>query len=355
MCSQYVPGKIRTSALLRRNRTRSWQTQRGRTVGSSSNPSALGCDSSSGASAVDAPEIYTGKRSGVKLVVPPTARVIWARGGGAAVVNDMQTKFCDKGTCRCSERRRFEGTCTCGSVFGDGMVNVRSVGADAPDWAVRGTRVLEDDGGMGTAPAALSAVRPSGGNIGMMEQRQQEHEQPLHTAHGNKQSGYGCKTFEESDSGEVRFPQAWLMAGEAVNILRPLVYSHGCAVSGDRSWRPWLTSLGMDAIAYACTTRAGGGNVALLLPLRGNRRDNASGRQMPVLPYLDDEQAAELRRRKMLWLLYLLRSPAFELLAEPVGKGAAGVFEGVPVFGGLATYALTMLLYVQRHHFYTST
>ncbi|CAN0449557.1 unnamed protein product, partial [Scytosiphon promiscuus] len=68
----------------------------------------------------------------------------------------------------------------------------------------------------------------------------------------------------------------------------------------------------------------------------------------------NEEQAVELRRRKMLWLLYLMRSPAFELLAEPVTRGAAGVFEGVPVLSGMVGYALNMLLYVQRHHFYTS-
>lgn len=90
--------------------------------------------------------------------------------------------------------------------------------------------------------------------------------------------------------------------------------------------------------------------MALLLPLAAGA--DPSG--VPVLPYLDEEQAAELRRRKVLWLLYLMRSPAFQLLAEPASRGAAGVFEGVPILGGMASYALNMLLYVQRHHFYTS-
>lgn len=136
------------------------------------------------------------------------------------------------------------------------------------------------------------------------------------------------------------------MAGEVVHILRPLVYCYSWELSGERSWRPWLTSLGMDALAYACTVRAGGGEMVLLLPVGSST--------VPVLPYLDEEQAAELRRRKMQWFLYLMRSPAFELLTEPVSRGAAGVFEGVPLLGNLAGYALNMLLYVQRHHFYTS-
>lgn len=144
-----------------------------------------------------------------------------------------------------------------------------------------------------------------------------------------------------------------------MHILRPLVYSYSCGSAGERSWRPWLTSLAMDAAAFACTARAGGGRaMSLLIPIGaaagGNVEGSGTGDGVPVLPYLDEEQAAELRRRKLLWLLYLMRSPAFELLAEPVGRGAAGVFEGVPLLGGMAGYALNMLLYVQRHHFYTS-
>ena len=99
--------------------------------------------------------------------------------------------------------------------------------------------------------------------------------------------------------------------------------------------------------------------MSLLVPVGaaasgGGVNGYGAGDGVPVLPYLDEEQAAELRRRKMLWFLYLMRSPAFELLAEPVGRGAAGVFEGVPILGGMAGYALNILLYVQRHHFYTS-
>lgn len=145
------------------------------------------------------------------------------------------------------------------------------------------------------------------------------------------------------------------MAGEIIHILRPLVYSYSCGSVGERSWRPWLTSLGMDAAAFACTARAGGGGTRYLLtPLGAAGGRAGAGDGVAVLPYLNDEQAAELRRRKMLWFLYVMRSPAFELLAEPLSRGAAGVFEGVPLLGGMAGYALSMLLYVQRHHFYTS-
>jgi Peroxisomal membrane protein (Pex16) len=65
-------------------------------------------------------------------------------------------------------------------------------------------------------------------------------------------------------------------------------------------------------------------------------------------------QKAELSRRKAQWFFYLLRSPAFELLLGPAAHGTASAFEGVPLLGGAANYALQMLLYVQKHHFYIS-
>lgn len=146
--------------------------------------------------------------------------------------------------------------------------------------------------------------------------------------------------------------QTLLLVGEVLNILRPLLYAIYCTSAGEKSWRPWLTSLAVDALAFTCTARAGGGSPALLVSLGDGSKDGSPS--APVLPHLNEVQAAELRRRKLLWLMYLLRSPAFELLAEPVGRGTAGLFEGVPLLGGMARYALNMLLYVQQHHFYIS-
>lgn len=292
------------------------------------------------------PEIYTGKRSGVRLVVPPRARVLWAGNGGAAdgaaaAVGEAGAPLTDGAGCR---RRESSDTCDDGKHTHDVccLSEVEVSGGRQP--RERGysedKRVFDRD-----------AVHRSSG--GAVRDHRQEHQW----------QGHGGDSDSDRGEEESSISQVWLMVGELVNILRPLVYCRGCSSSGQRSWRPWLISLGMDALAYACTVRAGGGGVALLLPLAGHGdRDRvrvlgsgvASVEAVPVLPYLTDAQAAELRRRKMLWFLYLMRSPAFEILTEPVSRSAAGVFEGVPLFGGLATYALNMLLYVQRHHFYTS-
>lgn len=198
---------------------------------------------------------------------------------------------------------------------------------------LRGLRDTAGGGGQGAAEDMLSRVACGDGVWdGGHERRRQAHHS---SAGGGNVTG---------------FSQAWLMTGEVIHILRPLVYSYSCGPAGQASWRPWLTSLGMDAVAYACTARAGGGKMVILLPIAAGSKPCG----VPVLPFLDEEQAAELKRRKMLWFLYLMRSPAFEVFAEPISRGAAGVFEGVPLLGGLAGYALSMLLYVQRHHFYTS-
>lgn len=289
------------------------------------------------------PEIYTGKRSGVRLVVPPRARVLSAGNDvAAAAVGEAGATPVDGAYC--CRRREGSGTCDDGKRTCDVC---RLNGVEVSGGRQPCERGYSED----KCVVDRDTVHGSSGGVG-----RDYHQEHLWQGHGSD---------GDSDRGEEEpsISQVWLMVGEVMNILRPLVYSHACTLSGLRSWRPWLISLGMDALAYACTVRAGGGGIALLLPLAGHGdRDRvrvmgsgvASVEAVPVLPYLTDAQAAELRRRKMLWLLYLMRSPAFEMLTEPVSRSAAGVFEGVPLFSSLTTYALNMLLYVQRHHFYTS-
>ncbi|CAM9235774.1 unnamed protein product [Hapterophycus canaliculatus] len=271
------------------------------------------------------PEVYTGKRSGVRLIVPPRASVVWSgRGrsnrpiGVGRATAAAPPPSCDAS--RCSRRVADGSSCSyCRSR--DGTVDPRGFGC-------------------GHGGREQGAGRPDGaadGDLSYADARWRQRQQA-----------------QEEDDGVGGVSQSWLMAGEVIHILRPLVYSYSCGSAGERSWRPWLTSLGMDAAAYACTARAGGRGVVSLLAVGGAGSSSGSTGGVQVLSYLDEEQQAELRRRKMLWLLYLMRSPAFELLAEPVARGAAGAFEGVPVLSGMVGYALNMLLYIQRHHFYTS-
>lgn len=307
-------------------------------------------------------EVYTGKRSGVRLVVPPKARAVWGgtagspggRGGGrGAAVGGMST-CCDSS---CLERI---GACECGPSDGTQVDDKHGTSTAVGDQADT-SRMLEGEEAEGVGGGALGSVISVADRVQVSARFSRSLRDHSNQAFGECTT----TTVADIDDEPPGLSQGWLMAGEVVNILRPLVYSHGCTISGEQSWRPWLTSLGMDALAYACTARAGGGGTRALLvslgsrdgtggPGEGGRSGAELSGKVPVLPYLNEEQAAELRRRKLLWLLYLMRSPAFEVLAEPVARGAAGVFEGVPLLGGIARYAFNMLLYVQRHHFYTS-
>lgn len=270
----------------------------------------------------------------MRLVVPPRASVIWSGRGrsnrpigvgrAATAASSSSSSLCDEsGGFQQSPDEGYCSACRERATYGS---------SGGSRGSVHGYGVRQEMG----AGRFGEAAHNSGGVSCFAEEcrhrRQAQEEGGLPPPEGRAGGG----------------SQSWLMAGEIIHILRPLVYSYSCGSAGERSWRLWLTSLGMDAAAFACTARAGGGGpMSLLAPV-------GAGGGVPVLPFLSEGQAAELRRRKLLWFLYLMRSPAFELLAEPVSRGAAGVFEGVPLLGGMATYALNMLLYVQRHHFYTS-
>jgi peroxin-16 len=78
---------------------------------------------------------------------------------------------------------------------------------------------------------------------------------------------------------------------ELLYIVRPLVYLGTVSRYGERSWRPWLASASIDLASY---------QLAAYTP--------------PLAAPRTKVERAELRRRQLSWLFYLLRSPAFNLL-----------------------------------------
>jgi peroxin-16 len=79
-----------------------------------------------------------------------------------------------------------------------------------------------------------------------------------------------------------------MIFGEFLWIIRPLVYLLVQRRFGDRSWAPWIASFAVDISSQYLT------------------KDEA--------PSFSMEKSLERDRRYRLWLLYLLRSPCFELL-----------------------------------------
>lgn len=68
----------------------------------------------------------------------------------------------------------------------------------------------------------------------------------------------------------------------------------------------------------------------------------------------DPVEDGELKRRKMLMLLYLLRSPFFDVFTRRVVKGARRVVSPIPLVGCVAAKAVELLLGVQQYYSYTS-
>ena len=66
------------------------------------------------------------------------------------------------------------------------------------------------------------------------------------------------------------------------------------------------------------------------------------------------EEEEELSRRKRMWALYLLRSPVFQRGTMPAAERVAGAAGYVPVLGWVVQFAVGMLGYYNRVHFYNS-
>ncbi|XP_035674304.1 peroxisomal membrane protein PEX16-like isoform X1 [Branchiostoma floridae] len=79
------------------------------------------------------------------------------------------------------------------------------------------------------------------------------------------------------------------LAGEALHVFRPLVYLSSLAVCGRSSWKPWLLSFLTDVSSLA---------------LMGDTKD------------LNLLEKAELKRRSLVLLFYILRSPFYDKYAQ---------------------------------------
>jgi hypothetical protein len=92
---------------------------------------------------------------------------------------------------------------------------------------------------------------------------------------------------------------------------------------------------------------AGGGRTAALL-LR------AALWTLSGPPGLSAVEDAELQRRRMGWLLYLLRRPLYRATTAPAADRVAGALGRIPLVGSMAAYGRDVLAYLSAHHFYTS-
>jgi hypothetical protein len=139
-----------------------------------------------------------------------------------------------------------------------------------------------------------------------------------------------------------------LVAGELLHILRPLCGVKLQKACGSGSMIPWIMGLLMDVLSHKLSIKGLTENQSET----GEKKKKDDGKLILVGP-----TAVELKRRKMRWMLYLLRQPIWSLLTKSKQGGGGGGLEAaankVPTLlgGYFLRYALRWLFYLQKHHF----
>lgn len=126
--------------------------------------------------------------------------------------------------------------------------------------------------------------------------------------------------------------------GEGLFITRPLIYVLLIRKYGVRSWFPWFVSLAVDLI--------GMGSLSSVTTLRTSKNDQWF--------HLSSPEKDELRRRKMLWALYLMRDPFFSKYTRQRLDSTERSLEPVPIIGFLAAKVIELLVGAQTRYTYMS-
>lgn len=125
------------------------------------------------------------------------------------------------------------------------------------------------------------------------------------------------------------------LIGEVMFILRPLVYVLLIRKYGVKSWLPWFVSLSADIIGMSSSMMSS---------------TCQKDRQVP----LSDSEKDELRRRKLLLALYLMRDPCFGKYTRQRLESTEKTLEHVPVVGFLTAKLIELLVGAQTRYTYMS-
>ncbi|GMI37993.1 hypothetical protein TrRE_jg11638 [Triparma retinervis] len=143
-----------------------------------------------------------------------------------------------------------------------------------------------------------------------------------------------CLECTELALEKLAATRGMVLAGEILHVLRPLVTSAISDKYKTGSIVPWAAGLAMDAASHGLS---GAG-------LRGMQPKSTGGKFAP-----DDPNVKELKRRRMRWMLYLLRAPIWQKFTGKFLERAGRL----PIPGGkrVLEYLLQWVLYIQKHHF----
>ncbi|XP_027339726.1 peroxisome biogenesis protein 16-like isoform X2 [Abrus precatorius] len=130
---------------------------------------------------------------------------------------------------------------------------------------------------------------------------------------------------------------ALFFVGEALFITRPLIYVLFIRKYGVRSWIPWFLSLAIDCIGMSIlsiVTSVAGGKEQML--------------------HLSAPEKDEVKRRKLLFVLYLMRDPFFSKYTRHRLESAEKVLEPIPFIGFLTAKAVELTIGAQTRYTYMS-
>ncbi|XP_016445869.1 peroxisome biogenesis protein 16-like [Nicotiana tabacum] len=131
---------------------------------------------------------------------------------------------------------------------------------------------------------------------------------------------------------------SFFVTGEIFFIIRPLIYVLLMRKYGTRSWFPWCISLALDLI----------GNSILSVTLMSQNSGNNHRLQF------SDSEKDELKRRRMLWALYLMRDPFFTKYTRQRLESTQRLVQPIPILGFVAEKLIEILIGVQTRYTYIS-
>ncbi|KAH9724166.1 peroxisome biogenesis protein 16 [Citrus sinensis] len=131
---------------------------------------------------------------------------------------------------------------------------------------------------------------------------------------------------------------ALFVMGEVLFITRPLIYVLFIRKYGIRSWIPWFLSLAVDFTGLGFLSLA--------------TRSRHAGKEQTF--HLSTSEKDELKRRKLLWALYLMRDPFFSKYTRQRLESSGKQLESIPIIGFLTEKIIELVDGAQTRYTYMS-
>ncbi|KAL4310443.1 hypothetical protein GQ457_01G055610 [Hibiscus cannabinus] len=131
---------------------------------------------------------------------------------------------------------------------------------------------------------------------------------------------------------------ALFVLGEILFITRPLIYVLFIRRYGIRSWIPWFLSLSVDLVGFGFLSHV--------------TKSGMVEREQKF--HLSASEKDEVKRRKLLWALYLMREPFFGKYTRQKLESTERLLEPVPLIGILTGKIVELIIGAQTRYTYMS-